>query len=141
MRPSKLDVEIGQRVELHCDVLVAIGAQSCSWLYQPPGVAARPTFLLYISNYKTKLAEKLAPEQYSGKKSKDSFTLTLSSFREEDQGYYFCSILVNSEIFFSSFVPVFLPGPGVGRGASWRGAGFGSPPTRFLQPLNLLSSL
>lgn len=109
MRPLKVDAKIGQRMELRCEVLLSGGAQGCSWLYQPPGVAARPTFLLYISTHRTKLAEKLDPEQFSGSKTKDSYVLTLKSFRQEDQGYYFCSVVVNSEIFFSPFVPAFLP--------------------------------
>uniref|UniRef100_A0A8D2JM01 T-cell surface glycoprotein CD8 alpha chain n=1 Tax=Sciurus vulgaris TaxID=55149 RepID=A0A8D2JM01_SCIVU len=109
MQPLKVDAERGQRVELHCEVLMAGGAQGCSWLYQPPGVAARPTFVLYISTHRTKLAETLDPEQFSGAKTKDSYRLTLHSFREGHQGYYFCSVVVNSEIFFSPLVPVFLP--------------------------------
>ncbi|KAM4803815.1 T-cell surface glycoprotein CD8 alpha chain [Urocitellus parryii] len=109
MQPPRVDAEIGRRLDLRCEVMTASGAQSCSWLYQPPGVAARPTFLMYISTHRTKLAEKLDPQQFTGKKSRDSYTLTLNSFREENQGYYFCTVVVNSEISFSPLVPVFLP--------------------------------
>ncbi|XP_040126588.1 T-cell surface glycoprotein CD8 alpha chain [Ictidomys tridecemlineatus] len=109
MLPPRVDAEIGRRLDLRCEVMTASGAQSCSWLYQPPGVVVRPTFLMYISTHRTKLAEKLDPQQFTGTKSRDSYTLTLNSFREEDQGYYFCTVVVNSEISFSPLVPVFLP--------------------------------
>ncbi|XP_053781791.1 T-cell surface glycoprotein CD8 alpha chain [Desmodus rotundus] len=110
LSPREVTAVVGQSVELRCEVLVT-KSSGCTWLYQPRGAATSPVFLMYISTTsRTKIAEGLDSSRISGQKvQSDIFTLTLHRFREEDQGYYFCSVLANSMVYFSPFVPVFLP--------------------------------
>ncbi|XP_015419584.1 PREDICTED: T-cell surface glycoprotein CD8 alpha chain, partial [Myotis davidii] len=116
---------VGQPMELYCEVLLSTSGSGCSWLFLEPGAARSPTFLMFIS----KVRGKPVPDssRFSGAKvGNDRYSLTLNSFRQEDEGYYFCSVLSNSIMYFSPFVPVFLPGPGAARG----GRGH-SPPNPF----------
>ena len=126
LSPREVTAVVGKSVELRCEVLVT-KSSGCTWLYQPRGAATSPVFLMYISTTsRTKIAEGLDSSRISGQKvQSDIFTLTLHRFREEDQGYYFCSVLANSMVYFSPFVPVFLPGPGA-EGAAPLGVGVGA---------------
>ncbi|ELK30031.1 T-cell surface glycoprotein CD8 alpha chain [Myotis davidii] len=95
-------------MELYCEVLLSTSGSGCSWLFLEPGAARSPTFLMFIS----KVRGKPVPDssRFSGAKvGNDRYSLTLNSFRQEDEGYYFCSVLSNSIMYFSPFVPVFLP--------------------------------
>lgn len=124
MTPRKVVGQLGSKVELQCEVLLSSAAPGCSWLYQKNEPAARPVFLMYLSQTRAKVAQGLDPNQISGKKVNDTlYSLTLQRFRKEDEGYYFCSILSNSMLYLGPFVPVFLPGPGA-RGVVPRGVGF-----------------
>lgn len=123
---QKEQAQLGKPSELRCEVLLDNLASGCSWLLQRPGATASPVFLMYISKTRTKLADGLNSKQISGHLIKDTriFILTLHNFREEDQGYYFCSVVGSSILYFSNFVPVFLPGLGA-QGAALLGVGFG----------------
>lgn len=119
MSPTQKETRLGETVELQCEVVQSGMASGCSWLRQIPGDDPRPTFLMYLSSQRVKLAQGLDPDHISGARVTGSkFQLTLRNFRQEDQGYYFCSVLSNSVLYFSNFVPVFLPGsaPRVGFG-------------------------
>ncbi|KAM7079122.1 T-cell surface glycoprotein CD8 alpha chain [Molossus nigricans] len=109
MSPREVRGTLGQRVELQCEVLLTT-ATGCSWLFQRRGAAASPVFLMYSSKVRTKLAEELDAAQFSGGRTQDNvYSLVLTRFGEENQGYYFCAALSNSVLHFSPFVPVFLP--------------------------------
>ncbi|XP_060025130.1 T-cell surface glycoprotein CD8 alpha chain [Lagenorhynchus albirostris] len=110
MSPVQVQARLGEKVKLHCEVLQSSMTSSCSWLYQKPGDASRPIFLMYLSSTRSKPAEGLDTSYISGTKAEGAnFHLTLHRFHEEDQGYYFCSFMSNSVMYFSNFVPVFLP--------------------------------
>ncbi|XP_057598195.1 T-cell surface glycoprotein CD8 alpha chain [Hippopotamus amphibius kiboko] len=110
MSPPKMQAHLGEKVNLHCEVLQSSMSSGCSWLYQKPEAASRPIFLMYLSSSRSKTAEGLDTNYISGNKvDGTNFRLTLHRFREKDQGYYFCSSISNSVMYFSNFVPVFLP--------------------------------
>ncbi|OBS83262.1 hypothetical protein A6R68_22736 [Neotoma lepida] len=108
MSPKKVVAQLGKEVKLTCQVRMPT-SQGCSWLFQEHGSGMRPTFLIYLSSTRKKLKDNLDPQEISGEKNGDQCTLTLKKFREESQGYYFCSVTGNSVVYFSSLVPVFLP--------------------------------
>ncbi|XP_043843129.1 T-cell surface glycoprotein CD8 alpha chain [Dromiciops gliroides] len=106
---EKRDAQLGQRIQLSCETL-AIAETGCSWLRLPPG-ARVPTFLLFISGTSTtvRMGDNVDKRLQGGKKSSSIYTLTLTSFREEDEGFYYCVLVRNGLMHFSHFVPVFLP--------------------------------
>ncbi|XP_047637537.1 T-cell surface glycoprotein CD8 alpha chain isoform X1 [Phacochoerus africanus] len=107
--PEMVQASLGETVKLRCEVMHSNTLTSCSWLYQKPGAASKPIFLMYLSKTRNKTAEGLDTRYISGYKANDNFYLILHRFREEDQGYYFCSFLSNSVLYFSNFMSVFLP--------------------------------
>lgn len=95
------------QVQLQCEVLRSEAVTGCNWLFQGPGPGAVPEFLVYIG---TKLTVRPGLSGVSGKKeSSGVFGLTLDDFGESQQGYYFCAVISNSIMHFSSRLPVFLP--------------------------------
>lgn len=108
MSPPNVVAERGENVKLICKVLMST-SQGCSWLFQKPGNGLAPTFLIYLSSSRKRPNDNLYSNQIFGEKNGDEYTLTLSKFSEENQGYYFCSVTSNSVVYFSPLVPVFLP--------------------------------
>lgn len=139
--PQKVDGKLGHRAELRCEVLLTSATPGCSWLFQKNEPAARPVFLAYISQSRFRLADGLDSTRILGKRVQDTlYSLTLNSFRKEDEGYYFCSVLSNSVLYFSAFIPVFLPGPSA-RGATPPRCGFRAPLGTSFHTKALLSRL
>ncbi|XP_054584061.1 T-cell surface glycoprotein CD8 alpha chain [Eptesicus fuscus] len=110
MTPREVKGSQGHRVELRCEVLLPTSGSGCSWLFQKPGAASSPAFLMFISKTRDKTVQAPDRSGFSGRKiSNDVYSLTLDSLRKEDEGYYFCSFMSNWVLYFSPFVPVFLP--------------------------------
>ncbi|XP_005076140.1 T-cell surface glycoprotein CD8 alpha chain [Mesocricetus auratus] len=108
MSPKKVVTQLGNKVELSCQVLLTI-SQGCSWIFQKEGSGVKPTFLIYLSSTRETRNRDLHSIRVSGKKNGDKYTLTLENFSKEFEGYYFCSVTGNSVVYFSPLVPVFLP--------------------------------
>lgn len=111
MSPKKMDAEVGQKVELTCEVFRTT-SQGCSWLFQNSSSKLhQPTFIVYSSRFGHKLNDELDPELFSAKKEENTnkYTLILK-FVEKNQGYYFCAVTSNSVMYFSPLVPVFQKG-------------------------------
>ncbi|XP_023395143.2 T-cell surface glycoprotein CD8 alpha chain isoform X1 [Loxodonta africana] len=109
MSPKEVKATLGKPVTLQCEVLLSNAGSGCSWLFQRLDAAASPIFLLYISGTGIKRVQGQDSTRFSGAKTSSGFQLTVNHFQEKDQGYYFCSVLSNSALFFSPFVPVLLP--------------------------------
>ncbi|XP_021047400.1 T-cell surface glycoprotein CD8 alpha chain [Mus pahari] len=107
--PKKMDAELGQKVELVCEVVWST-SQGCSWLFQnSSSKLPQPIFVVYIasSHSKITLNDELDPKLFSAKRDMNKYILTLNKFSKETEGYYFCSVTSNSMMYFSSLVPVF----------------------------------
>lgn len=97
-----------KQIELRCEVLRSEPVTGCNWLFQGPDPGAVPEFLVYIGT-RSVLRPGLSGVS-SKKESSGVFVLTLNSFGKSQQGYYFCAVISNSIMHFSSRLPVFLPG-------------------------------
>lgn len=110
MSTKKVDAKLGQKVDLACEVLPTTAQGGCSWLFQnSSSKLPQPTFIVYLAAHSamTKLNENLDSQLFSAKRDKNKYTLTLNKFGKENQGYYFCTIFVNSAMVISPLVPVF----------------------------------
>lgn len=113
MSTKKVEAELGQKVDLTCEVLRSNVPGGCSWLFQNSSSSLpQPTFIAYLaaSSSVTKLNDGLDLKLFSAKKDKNKYILTLNKFSKENQGYYFCTIIINSVMIFSPLVPVFQKG-------------------------------
>lgn len=122
MLTKKVDAELGQKVDLTCEVLTTLTQGGCSWLFQnSSSKLPQPTFLVYVaaSTGTVKLDNRLDSKLFSAKKDNKKYTLTLNKFGKENQGYYFCTIFINSVMIFSPLVPVFQKGSEAGAPFSW----------------------
>nr|QLF95855.1 CD8aLck-eGFP [Cloning Vector pBMNZ-mCD8aLck-eGFP] len=108
--PKKMDAELGQKVDLVCEVLGSV-SQGCSWLFQnSSSKLPQPTFVVYMASSHNKITwdEKLnSSKLFSAMRdTNNKYVLTLNKFSKENEGYYFCSVISNSVMYFSSVVPV-----------------------------------
>ncbi|KAJ1213574.1 hypothetical protein NDU88_001208 [Pleurodeles waltl] len=67
-----------------------------------------PQFFLHF-NLKAKWAEGFDENKFKINKDFGSFTLEIKTFREEDQGDYYCLVIINSEMHFSVTAPLYYP--------------------------------
>ncbi|CAI9149259.1 unnamed protein product, partial [Rangifer tarandus platyrhynchus] len=85
-QPSSVSGSPGQRVSITCSGSSSnIGGNSVGWLQQIPGSA--PRTLIYGSTSRPSGV----PDRFSGSKSGNTATLTISSLQAEDEGDYFCA--------------------------------------------------
>ncbi|KAB0336682.1 hypothetical protein FD755_025902 [Muntiacus reevesi] len=85
-QPSSVSGSPGQRVSITCSGSSSnIGGYSVGWLQQLPGSAPRQ--LIYGSTSRASGV----PDRFSGSKSGNTATLTISSLQAEDEGDYCCS--------------------------------------------------
>ncbi|XP_043291372.1 immunoglobulin lambda-1 light chain-like isoform X3 [Cervus canadensis] len=85
-QPSSVSGSPGQRVTITCSGSSSnIGGNCVGWLQQIPGSA--PKTLIYGSTSRPSGV----PDRFSGSKSGNTATLTISSLQAEDEGDYFCA--------------------------------------------------
>ena len=85
-QPSSASGSPGQRVTITCTGSSSnIGGNYVGWLQQTPGSA--PRTLIYGSTSRASGV----PDRFSGSKSGNTATLTISSLQAEDEADYFCA--------------------------------------------------
>ena len=99
-------------------------SQGCSWLFQnSSSKLPQPTFVVYMASSHNKITwdEKLnSSKLFSAvRDTNNKYVLTLNKFSKENEGYYFCSVISNSVMYFSSVVPVLQKGLEVEVPVSW----------------------
>ena len=87
-QPPSVSASPGQRVTITCSGSSSnIGILGVSWYQQLPGSA--PKTLIYDSNKRPSGV----PERFSGTKSGNTGTLTITSLQAEDEADYYCASL------------------------------------------------
>ncbi|KAG5198907.1 hypothetical protein JEQ12_007503 [Ovis aries] len=88
-QPSSVSGSLGQRVSITCSGS-NIGSSGVGWFQQLPGSGLR-TVIYYNSNRPSGV-----PDRFSGSKSGNTATLTISSLQAEDEADYFCGSYAGS---------------------------------------------
>ncbi|KAG5198917.1 hypothetical protein JEQ12_007513 [Ovis aries] len=88
-QPSSVSGSLGQRVSITCSGSY-IGSSGVGWFQQVPGSGLR-TVIYYNSNRPSGV-----PDRFSGSKSGNTATLTISSLQAEDEADYFCGSYAGS---------------------------------------------
>uniref|UniRef100_A0A8C0JT67 Ig-like domain-containing protein n=1 Tax=Canis lupus dingo TaxID=286419 RepID=A0A8C0JT67_CANLU len=85
-QPASVSGSLGQRVTISCTESSSnIGGYYVGWYQQLPGTGPR-TVIYYDNNRPSGV-----PDQFSGSKSGNSATLTISGLQAEDETDYYCS--------------------------------------------------
>ncbi|KAG5198904.1 hypothetical protein JEQ12_007500 [Ovis aries] len=88
-QPSSVSGSLGQRVSITCSGSY-IGSSGVGWFQQVPGSGLK-TVIYYNSNRPSGV-----PDRFSGSKSGNTATLTISSLQAEDEADYFCGSYAGS---------------------------------------------
>uniref|UniRef100_A0AAA9TUD4 Ig-like domain-containing protein n=1 Tax=Bos taurus TaxID=9913 RepID=A0AAA9TUD4_BOVIN len=84
-QPSSVSGSLGQRVSITCSGSSSnIGSYNVGWYQQVPGSGLRT--IIYGSSSRPSGV----PDRFSGSKSGNTATLTISSLQAEDEADYFC---------------------------------------------------
>uniref|UniRef100_A0A8C0JS38 Ig-like domain-containing protein n=1 Tax=Canis lupus dingo TaxID=286419 RepID=A0A8C0JS38_CANLU len=89
-QPALVSGSLGQRVTISCSGRTNIGRFGASWYQQLPGKAPK---LLVDSDGDRPSG---VPDRFSGSKSGNSATLTITGLHAEDEADYYCSVGDNS---------------------------------------------
>ena len=90
-QPPSVSGSLGQTVTISCSGSSSnIGILGVSWYQQLPGLA--PKTLIYDSNKRPSGV----PDRFSGTKSGNTGTLTITSLQAEDEADYFCGSYAGS---------------------------------------------
>nr|7EO0_L Chain L, Ig lamda chain variable region [Bos taurus] len=85
-QPSSVSASLGQRVSITCSGSSSnIGRYGATWYQQVPGSGLRT--IIYGSSRRPSGV----PDRFSGSKSGNTVTLTISSLQPEDEADYFCA--------------------------------------------------
>uniref|UniRef100_G1Q9G1 Ig-like domain-containing protein n=1 Tax=Myotis lucifugus TaxID=59463 RepID=G1Q9G1_MYOLU len=85
-QPSSVSGSPGQRVTISCTGSSSnIGDNYVNWYQQLPGKA--PKLIIYLDS----ITESGVPDRFSGSKSGNSGTLTITGLQAEDEADYYCS--------------------------------------------------
>ncbi|XP_038257025.1 T-cell surface glycoprotein CD8 alpha chain [Dermochelys coriacea] len=99
-------------VELECVISDnSLSDSGVSWMRQNNDSA--PQFILFITSLGRVASTENGkpPERFQAKKESKNYRLTVTSFKKQDQGNYYCIVNRNQRLYFSSGIQLHLPAP------------------------------
>ncbi|XP_019409021.1 PREDICTED: T-cell surface glycoprotein CD8 alpha chain [Crocodylus porosus] len=108
---SRTPTKPGDPVELECAIKDnSFSDSGVSWVHQGKDSGLR--FIMFISSIsRVTHASDVDKPRYGGSKGPGTYKLMVKSFQEKDQGEYYCIVIRNQMLHFSSGHQVFLPVP------------------------------